>query len=298
MTARICGLRFRAVFVPSEIGYIFSTSTGSYLNPAAGAAVGTSAMNRPPLGRCYKAYCKTIFVYVERQVNAAEHMMLVRFLANALDYLNLEYRWPLLPGDEDPIMLRIVSNPVENRFGVDPLGRRHQAGQVNPCDYMSVRRRNPSDHIRVPDIRVNLAFDELQFIEIVDDFVSVRYENVAGFLKSFGIAKAERRAAVAGNDLLSSASHTPAFSGVSELLHRLEVGAVVNEADVRLPRPLINVRTPVHNPFAEILRRYFAVLDCITSARIDSHHCGVPTDSGAFIKHTVQVEESFGVILG
>jgi hypothetical protein len=69
ITARICGFRFRGAVVPSEIGYIFSTGTGSYLNPAAGAAAGTSTMNRPPLD-CYN---ETIFVHARQQVNAALH---------------------------------------------------------------------------------------------------------------------------------------------------------------------------------------------------------------------------------
>src|SRR5271156_4687430 len=118
---------------------------------------------------------------------------------------------------------------------------------------MSVLRRDAHDHVRVPDVGVNLAVDEFQLIETIDANIVFLNHDVANLLEGVGIAKAQRGAAVAGNYLLRRACHAPAFTGVGKLLDRLQSSAVEDEADVRLPCPLVNVRTPVDDAFAEIL---------------------------------------------
>jgi len=45
-------------------------------------------------------------------------------IAAALNNLDLKYRRPPLPGDEEPVMLGIVSNSIEDGFGIDPLIQR------------------------------------------------------------------------------------------------------------------------------------------------------------------------------
>src|SRR5580704_7039584 len=103
------------------------------------------------------------------------------FFACVLNDFDLEYRWPLLPGNEEPIVLRIVSDSIENGFGIDHLIGRQQACEVDPGNYVPISGRNPREHVRVPDVRVNLAFNELEFIELLDDLAAVFYENVTGF---------------------------------------------------------------------------------------------------------------------
>src|SRR5580704_18223405 len=102
------------------------------------------------------------------------------FFACVLNDFDLEYRWPLLPGNEKPIVLRIVSDSIENRFGIDHLIGRQQTCEIDPRDYVPISWRNPRDHVRVPDVRVNLAFDELKFIELLDDLAAIFHQDVAG----------------------------------------------------------------------------------------------------------------------
>jgi hypothetical protein len=195
---------------------------------------------------------------------------MIPFFADVLDYLDFEYRWPLLAGDKEPVVLGIVGDSIENGFGIDHLIGRQQSGEVDPGDYVSIARRNPRDHIRMPDVRVNLAFDELKFVQLVDDLAPVFHENVTRFPKGIGIAKAQGGSAIAGDELFRRASHAPTFSCVRELLHRLQAEAVVDETDVRCLCPLVDVRPPVDDPLAEIFRRKTAILQRLSCFRIDN----------------------------
>src|SRR5271165_4767736 len=163
---------------------------------------------------------------------------------------------------------------------------------------MAILWRNPRDPVRVPDVCIDLALDELEFIELANDFALVFHQDMTGFPKSFGVAKAQCGAAVAGDQFFRRASHSPSLSSVSKLLHDPQAEPVIDETDMRLPSPLVEVRAPVDDPLAEIFRRQIVTLQYLSCFRRDGHHSGVPIDAGALVKYSIQVEKPFGVTLG
>jgi len=54
--------------------------------------------------------------------------------------------------------------------------------------------------------------------------------------------------------------HAPAFASVGELGEGMEGGAVVDEAEVGLPGPFVEVGAPVDDAFTEVLRGEIDVL--------------------------------------
>src|ERR1700675_4240877 len=120
---------------------------------------------------------------------------------------------------------------------------------------MAILWRNPRDPVRVPDVRVDLAFDELELVELANDFAPVFHHEMSGFPESVGIAKAQRSGTVAGDQLLRRASHAPSFSRVRELLYELQAESVVDKTHMRLPRPLVDIRTPIDDSLAEVFGR-------------------------------------------
>ena len=134
---------------------------------------------------------------------------------------------------------------------------------------MSVARIDACDPVRVPDVGIDLALDKLQFVERVDGRRTVLHHNVTNFPEGFRVAKAKRRAAVAGDDLFCGARHTPAIAVVAQLLNRPKAEAVINKADLRLPRPLVDVGAPIDDPLAKILRRQLALLNRFAGFGLD-----------------------------
>jgi hypothetical protein len=55
---------------------------------------------------------------------------------------------------------------------------------------MAVLRRDPGNPVGMPDICVNLSFDEFELVEIVDSFAAVFRHYVVGFLEGVWIAEA------------------------------------------------------------------------------------------------------------
>src|SRR5882724_6748619 len=212
-----------------------------------------------------------------------------------LHNLDLEHHRPPLPGHKNPVVLRVVSDPIQDRLVINPLLYGQQSFQVDPCDNLTVLWRNPRNHFRVPDIRINLPFDELQLIELANDFASVFHHDMTRFSKSFRIAKAQRRRPIAGNQFLPRTSHAPALPRVGKALHHLQAESVIDETDMRLPGPLVNIGTPIHDPLAKIFRRQIATLQYPSRFWSNRQDRRVPTDSDSFIKYSVEIEKAFRV---
>ena len=127
----------------------------------------------------------------------------------------------------------------------------------------------------MPDVRVDLSLDVFELVELVDLRRSVFDDDVSDFLEGVGIAETEGRGAIAGDDLGCGAGHAPALAGVGEALDLSEGEAVIDEADVRLPGPLVEVGAPVDYALAEILRREAESLYGFARFGLGHCDCGV-----------------------
>jgi len=192
-------------------------------------------------------------------------------------------------------VLGVVGDAVEDGFFVDHLIGGQQSAEVDPGDNVAVAGRDAGDAVVVPDVRINLALDVLQLVEFLDRSSRVPDDNVASLCESRRVAETERRAAVAGDDFAIGAGHAPALAGVLELLDRPQREAVVDEADMRLPGPLVDVRAPVDDTFAKILRRQCRVLADLPGGGVDRHQLRVAFEARAFVEKAVEVEEALRV---
>ena len=64
---------------------------------------------------------------------------------------------------------------------------------------MTVLGGDPGDTVGVPDVGVDFAFDEFEFVELGDFGDAVFDSYLPGFLEAFGVPEAERSGAVAGD---------------------------------------------------------------------------------------------------
>ena len=92
--------------------------------------------------------------------------------------------------------------------------------------------------------------------------------------------------------------HAPAFAGIGELAEDAEGGAVEDEARVRLPGPLEEVRAPVDDALAEVLGGNDVLLEDASGGGVELQDGGVAGQAGAFVEVTVAKEEAFGVAGG
>src|SRR6267154_6543423 len=173
-----------------------------------------------------------------------------------------------------------------------------QSPQVDPCDNVTAPRRNPRNHFRVPDIRINLPLDQLQLIELANGFASFFHNDMTRFPKSLRIAKAQRRRPIAGDQFLRRPRHAPDLPGVGKSLHHLQAESVIDETDVRLPGPLVNIGTPINDPLAEIFGRQIMTMQYPSRLWSNRQDCRVPVDSDSFIKYSVEIEKTFRVAFG
>src|ERR1700722_6346310 len=145
----------------------------------------------------------------------------------------------------------------------------------------------------MPDVGINLALDELELIELPDDFAAILYHDVSRFLEGGRVAEAQDGSAVARNELVRRMRHAPSLSQVSKLLQNLQREAVVYETDMRFPGPLVDVPAPVNDALAEVLRRQIVALQNPSGFWSDGQHRGAPLDSNAFVEYSVQIKEAF-----
>lgn len=97
--------------------------------------------------------------------------------------------------------------------------------------------------------------DEFEFIELINNLAPALHEDLTSFLKSVGITKAYCSGAVTCDEFGCCACSAPTLACIRESGHRSQGQAVVDNADMRRPGPLKNVRSPIHNSFAEQLWR-------------------------------------------
>jgi len=160
----------------------------------------------------------------------------------------------LFAGDEETVALSVVSDAIEHGFSVNLLVGGQEAGAVDPVEDVAVVGIDADDAVGVPDVGVDDAIDVFELVELVNEGGAVVDDNVAGLGKVGGIAEAEGRGAVAGDELGSGAGDAPAFAVVVEGREGAEGGAIEDEAGVGLPGPFDEVGAEVDNAFAEVLR--------------------------------------------
>ena len=140
------------------------------------------------------------------------------------------------------------------------MGERRPVRSIQAMTWPS-RGEMRAMRLRVPDVGVDLVVDVLEFVEVGDGRALVGDGEVADFVEVFGVAEAEGGGAVGGDDVGGVVGHAPAFTGVGEGGELAEGGAVVDEADVGLPGPLVEVGAPVDDAFTEVLRGEVEVLE-------------------------------------
>src|ERR1700741_334729 len=79
--------------------------------------------------------------------------------------LYLKKLWPFFPGDEETIGGRIVGDAIEHVGLGSAIGVGQQAVEINDAKDAPGGGIDASDGLALPDIGVNLALDELEFIE-------------------------------------------------------------------------------------------------------------------------------------
>src|SRR5439155_18776417 len=130
----------------------------------------------------------------------------------------------------------------------------------DPAQHVASRRRYPRYAVGPIDIRVNLAADVLQLIELRYRFALVVHVQMSDFLESLEIPEIERGRAIAHDQPLAVLGDAPAFSRVVEGTDLPERRAVIHEADLGLPGQLNQVVLPKNKSFAEVGARQIHAL--------------------------------------
>src|SRR5579875_3058348 len=105
------------------------------------------------------------------------------------NHLNLEKSGPELSGHKQPIVRRVVSNPIQHRIPAAYLDRRQQSPQLNGAQHAPVCRRDANNLICHPHIGINFTVNVLELIQLSTGFPwSVTWmlrtsANVFGFRK-------------------------------------------------------------------------------------------------------------------
>src|ERR1035438_2039944 len=144
------------------------------------------------------------------------------------NYFDLEDFGPEFASDEDSIVRRIVGNAVEHGFMVCSLGIGQQAGQVDPSQHDPGCGRDAGDAVGVPDVCVDLAVDEFEFIELSHGSAVIFDHNFPDRAEGGWIEEAQSCAAVAQDQALAVLSQSPAFAVVLKGAQKAESGAVVD----------------------------------------------------------------------
>ena len=100
---------------------------------------------------------------------------------------------PQLAGDEQAIAGGVVGDPVQH-VGAGALGRRQQAGQIDPAGDAAVLRRDARDPLGLPDVGEDLPLHVFELVEPLDRAVRVADRDAPGLLQRRGIDEAQLRA--------------------------------------------------------------------------------------------------------
>src|SRR5438067_958975 len=103
----------------------------------------------------------------------------------------------------------------------------------------------------MPDIGIDLALDVFQLVKILHRASVIPDRDRVPHLESDRIPEGKRCRTVARDDLSRGPGHAPSLAVVGELPDRSEREPVIDEAGMRLPCPLVEVRSPIHDAFSE-----------------------------------------------
>jgi len=107
--------------------------------------------------------------------------------------LDLEYFWPKFAGYEETVVGRVIGDAIQYCFRVGDGAGKQQAGQIDPLQHISVRRRNDGDTVFVPDVGVDFPVDVFELVELIDGGAAVGDVNAADFPKAGGVEEVEFR---------------------------------------------------------------------------------------------------------
>src|SRR5258706_12753153 len=67
---------------------------------------------------------------------------------------------------------------------------------------------------------------------------------------------------------------------------------------MRLPCPLVNILSPIHNSLAEIFGREIVSLQYFSGFGCSSHYRGLAANADSLIEYSVEIEEALGITVG
>src|SRR5437667_12489352 len=89
---------------------------------------------------------------------------MTRLLDYAIHDANLEQLRPPLPGDEEPVIHRVVGDAVED-IGVRALAWRQQAVEIDVAGDSPRVGRDARDVVGLPDVREDLSLRDLELVQ-------------------------------------------------------------------------------------------------------------------------------------
>ena len=181
----------------------------------------------------------------------------------------------------------VVGNAVKHGFVVGVFTRRQQAGEVDPAEDFAGRGCDARDAIGMPDVGVDLAMDEFEFVELGDGFAVVLDGDAAGFVKGGWGRRSGRCGAVAEDEVVCVVGKAPAFVVDGERAQKAERGAVVDKRDVRLPGELDERRAPVGEAFGEVLAGHVVQLEDAAGLEVFFAEGRLAFDAGAFVEVSI-----------
>src|SRR5689334_22322206 len=134
---------------------------------------------------------------------------------------------------------------------------------------MPVLRVDCRDSVVVPDVGVNLAVHEFEFVKLSDGRFSVH--DCDGFChpKAVRIEKSKAIRAVAQNKRAAVGSEAPAFAVVLKLPDLFKAPRVVDETELMLPGELVNLVVQQGDAFGEIRQRDVDFLQYLSALQLD-----------------------------
>ena len=120
-------------------------------------------------------------------------------------------------------------------------------------------RIDANDAIGLPDVGKNFAFDEFEFVELIDGISSVHNGEFAQDTKAFGVDELELGGAIAHDQMSAIIGESPAFALVTEVFLPSERGGIVDESLLVLPSQLVELAVEFGEAFAKKLGTQFAL---------------------------------------
>ena len=146
----------------------------------------------------------------------------------------------------------------------------------------------------MPAIGVDLAFDELKLVELVDAAAMVAHGDGASHGEGIRIHEAKGGGAVAEDEIVAVPSETPTFAVVLEFAEAVEGFAVVNESRATGPLQLEQSVIEQGKSFAEGIDRQMPQLEDAARFGIDPAKGGLVVAPGGLIIDSFVQEQSLG----